>query len=75
MRPKAQRVRTVPSAGVPARVLDICLVWADGGYIGSLIGWARQKLALALEIVKRTDDMEGFVVLPRRWVVERTLSC
>ncbi|MEV4453812.1 hypothetical protein [Streptomyces mirabilis] len=50
-------------------------MWADGGYIGSLIGWARQKLALALEIVKRTDDMEGFVVLPRRWVVERTLSC
>lgn len=50
---------------------DICLVWADGGYTGSLIDWARHKLALALEIVKRTDDMEGFVVLPR-WVVERT---
>ncbi|MBT2458463.1 transposase [Streptomyces sp. ISL-86] len=28
----------------------------------------------ALEIVKRSDDMTGFVVLPRRWVVERTLS-
>jgi transposase len=53
---------------------DICLVWADGGYTGSLIDWARQRLALALQIVKRTDDMEGFVVLPRRWVVERTLS-
>ena len=29
---------------------------------------------LRLEIVKRTDDIKGFVVLPRRWVVERTFS-
>jgi transposase len=29
---------------------------------------------LRMEIVKRRDDMEGFVVLPRRWVVERTFS-
>jgi transposase len=27
-----------------------------------------------MEIVKRSDDMMGFVVLPRRWVVERTFS-
>ncbi|MFE4959280.1 transposase [Streptomyces sp. NPDC056653] len=53
---------------------DITLVWADGGYTGSLIGWCRQKLALTLEIVKRSDDMEGFVVLPRRWVAERTFA-
>jgi hypothetical protein len=30
---------------------------------------------LRLEIVKRRDDMKGFVVLPRRWVVGRTFSC
>ena len=29
---------------------------------------------LRMKIVKRSDDMKGFVVLPRRWVVERTLS-
>jgi transposase len=29
---------------------------------------------LRLAIVKRSDDMKGFVVLPRRWVVERTFS-
>jgi len=29
---------------------------------------------LRLEIVKRSDDMKGFIVLPRRWVVERTFS-
>lgn len=38
---------------------DLCLVWADGGYTGSLIDWAREKLALAVEIVKRTDDTKG----------------
>ncbi|OEJ42640.1 transposase [Streptomyces agglomeratus] len=53
---------------------DICLVWADGGYTGGLVDWCRQKLALTLEVVKRTDDTAGFVVLPRRWVVERTFA-
>ncbi|MFK4102028.1 IS5 family transposase [Streptomyces sp. NPDC019531] len=52
---------------------DITLVWADG-YTGGLVGWCRDKLALTLEIVKRTDDMTGFVVLPRRWVAERTFG-
>ncbi|MEV2248086.1 IS5 family transposase [Streptomyces sp. NPDC049970] len=53
---------------------DICLVWADGGYTGPLVDWCVKKLAFTREVVKRTDDMEGLVVLPRRWVVERTLS-
>ena len=30
--------------------------------------------ALRMGIFKRSDDMSGFVVLPRRWVVERTFS-
>ena len=29
---------------------------------------------LRVEIVKRPDDSSGFIVLPRRWVVERTFS-
>ncbi|MGW0501058.1 transposase [Streptomyces sp. NPDC003007] len=54
--------------------LSVRLVWADGGYAGRLVDWAAEKLQLTLDIVKRTDDTTGFVVLPRRWVVERTLS-
>jgi transposase len=50
------------------------LVWADSGYCGRLVTWAKEKLRLTLQIVKRTDDMTGFVVLPRRWCVERTLG-
>lgn len=52
----------------------IALVWADGGYAGQLVDWAKDKLRITLEIVKRSDAAAGFVVLPRRWVVERTLS-
>jgi transposase len=50
------------------------LAWADGGYAGKLVTWARTRLRLRLEIVKRPDDLHTFQVLPRRWVVERTLS-
>ncbi|MEW2624351.1 transposase [Streptomyces sp. NPDC048106] len=53
---------------------SVRLVWADGGYAARLVDWATEKLQLTLEIVKRADDTSGFVVLPRRWVVERTLS-
>ncbi|MDJ0465328.1 IS5 family transposase [Streptomyces sp. H27-C3] len=49
------------------------LIWADGGYTGMLAGFARDALRLTLDIVKRSDEPR-FVVLPRRWVVERTLS-
>lgn len=49
-------------------------VWADGGYAGGLVDWVRERFRLILEIVKRSGDTTGFVVLPRRWVVERTLS-
>jgi transposase len=56
------------------RFSTITLVWADGGYAGRLVSWAHTVLALTLTIVKRTEDTTGFVVLPRRWVVERTFG-
>lgn len=50
------------------------LIWADGGYSGQLVEWVKQMCGWTLEIVKRSDDMTGFQVLPRRWVVERTFG-
>ena len=47
---------------------------ADGGYAGRLVVWAAAVLALTVTIVKRTDQVSGFVVLPRRWVVERSFG-
>ena len=50
------------------------LIWADGGYAGKLIDWTKQFYNWILEIVKRSNDVKGFQVLPRRWVVERTFG-
>jgi putative transposase len=50
------------------------LIWADGGYAGKLIEWTRNLGRWVLEIVKRSDDMTGFTVLPKRWIVERTFA-
>lgn len=50
------------------------LIWADGGYAGKLIDWVKEQCLWVLEIVKRNDDVKGFKVLPRRWVVERTFA-
>ncbi|MFD5639162.1 hypothetical protein ACFWJM_34150 [Streptomyces sp. NPDC127077] len=60
--------------GLPTRLRrqhrGVSLVWADGDYTGGLVDRGRHKLALTLEVVKRTDDRQGFVVLSRRWVAE-----
>jgi putative transposase len=50
------------------------LIWADGGYAGKLVAWVMEFAGWVLEIVRRPDDVKGFVVLPRRWVVERTFA-
>jgi putative transposase len=49
-------------------------IWADGGYAGQLIGWVAMTGGWILEIVKRTDKLPKFVVLPKRWIVERTFA-
>ena len=49
-------------------------VWGDGRYRGKLIGWAKEELGITLEIVSREPGQKGFVVLPRRWVVERSFA-
>ena len=50
--------------------------WVDGGYANavdeSILGWAAGELSIDLKVVKRSDDVKGFAVLPWRWVVERT---
>jgi transposase len=49
-------------------------VFADQGFAGKLVDWARDTLATTLEIVRKPADQRGFAVHPRRWVVERTLA-
>lgn len=50
-------------------------IFADGGYAGEKLATALANIGTwTLKIVKRCDTATGFVVLPRRWVVERTLA-
>ena len=51
-------------------------LFADGGYQGPVFQKALAKILpqLEIEIVKRSDQVNGFVVLPRRWIVERTIA-
>jgi putative transposase len=49
------------------------LIWADGGY-ENLVAYVRQHFGWRLEIVRRPVGSKGFIVLPRRWVVERTFG-
>lgn len=53
---------------------SIALVWADGGYAGKLVAWVAQRCRILLQIVRKPEGQRTFEVLPRRWVVERTLS-
>jgi len=48
--------------------------WADQSYAGDLLEWAAKVLGITIEIVKRPAEQVGFLVLPRRWVVERTIA-
>jgi transposase len=51
-------------------------LYADGGYQGPVFQQAMTKIMaqVNVEIVKRSDQVKGFTVLPKRWVVERTFA-
>jgi len=76
----------VHSAGVQDRVAaravlmrlfcrfdSIATVFADGGYTGKLIAWAKDMFDCSVQIVKR-NEQHLFRVLPKRWIVERTFA-
>jgi putative transposase len=50
------------------------LIWADQGYKAHFVAWAQGVRDWAIEIVARPAGAKGFVLLPRRWVVERTFA-
>jgi putative transposase len=59
------------------RFMKLRLIWADGGYAGAFVAWLarfRPRHPLRLEVVKRSEHARGFVIQPRRWIVERTLG-
>ncbi|MBP1464412.1 IS5 family transposase [Candidatus Chloroploca sp. M-50] len=49
-------------------------IWVDGTYRGKLVDWVIAQRRFVLQPVLRTDGKKGFLVLPKRWVVERTFA-
>jgi putative transposase len=49
-------------------------IWVDGGYSGRLVAWVAERFKFCLAVVLRPKQTRQFVLLPRRWVVERTFG-
>ena len=63
------------TAWLKALCRRIELVWVDAGYQGDdLYDWVAHLTGWLWQVVKRSDDKKGFVLLPRRWVVERSFA-
>jgi transposase len=63
------------------QLLSLLIIFADGGYAGKLEAFVRtmgarfgQGASFGLGIIKRLEDQKGFIVLPRRWVIERSFG-
>ena len=59
--------------GSKKRFPALQLVWADRAYAG-LVAWAARWWGWTVELMKRPAGAVGFVLVPRRWVVERTFA-
>jgi putative transposase len=59
---------------VRGRLPRLRVIFADGGYAGQLIGWVKRTCGWLLQTVLRPVGAKGFVILPKRWVVERTFG-
>ena len=76
------QIRALRPADRPYKVADadglFLLVqpsFADGGYAADKLRQALRRIGKwTVEIIKRSDVAKGFELLPRRWVVERTLA-
>lgn len=59
---------------LPGACKKLRTIWVDGGYAGGLLQWVAAHFRFRLSVVLRPKESRRFVLLPRRWVVERTFS-
>lgn len=59
---------------LPGSCKKLRKIWVDGGYSGLLVDWVDRRFKFCLAVVLRPKESKKFVLLPRRWVVERTLG-
>jgi len=53
----------------------LATIWADRGFTGDLVEWAKERFGWTLEIVSKLAGQVGFVALPKRWRVEQSYGC
>jgi len=62
-------------AGVAQRIARLVRIWVDGSYKGvDFMKWVMDTYRWILEVIKRPENTKGFILLPKRWVVERTFG-
>ena len=67
--------KTVLKQALAKGFTRLVLIWADGGYGGAPFSqWVAQVCDWVLQVIPRNSQAKGFVLLPRRWVVERTFA-
>jgi putative transposase len=67
--------RGAPGTGDPlGSISRVERIWADSNDSGTFVDWVRAFGGWVLDIVRRPANQTGFVLLPRRWVVERTVA-
>ena len=59
---------------LPGSCKKLKKIWVDGGYSGRFVGWVTERFKFCLTVVLRPRENKKFVLLPRRWVVERTFG-
>ena len=64
----------LPLAAYDYPTLQLQKTWADGAYQGQQVEKVASESGITLEVVKRSDKDKGFVVQPKRWIVERTFG-
>lgn len=59
---------------LPGHCKKLRKIWVDGGYSGRLVAWVAERFKFCLAVVLRPKQTRQFVLLPHRWVVERTFG-
>ena len=53
---------------------SIRTLWVDQGYKAGFVGWVKEHLGWTVAVTTKPADATGFAVIPKRWIVERTLA-
>lgn len=60
--------------GLPRLFTRLRLLWTDQGYQHGFVAWVAQEIGWTVEIVTGLPSQRGFVVQPKRWIVERSID-